>query len=373
MARSESDASLILKGRWFWAIQLIVWTSFAVLEIYQGLEFRRSNNIPVDMREVLEKAMMPAVAGFVITSAFRALFLRIGHWEERRFIAAAAGACLLGSVLYAYGHYELKWLLGYHEQSQIGNWRNWLAYAPSRLVVLGAWTSVYVSIVSLGETMRHRARTRELETAAAKARSEMLRYQVNPHLLFNALNTVSGHVLNNDVASADKAIQSLSRLLRFSLGDGEAASINLEQEIFRVKLYLDVEKTRFGDELEIVFDIAEDMKSVELPPLLLQPLVENAMKHGLSKSEKGGAVSIKAFRQGDEGVIVVRNEIPEDGLLENGNGSPVCFGLGLKNVEERLHMFFDGETSTSIVEKTRTVFAVELRFPYQEEGTDDDE
>ncbi len=371
MAQANHNNGSLLEGRRFWIIQLLVWTAFAVLEFYQIIEFRRANDIAIEIHDVIKKSMIPTVPGLVITSVFRLLFVRIAHWEERQFIAAAVGACLIGSVVFAYGQYEMKWLTGYYSHSQWSNWRNWLAYAPSRLVILGAWTSVYVSIVFLSEAMRHRARTKELETAAAKARSEMLRYQVNPHLLFNALNTVSGHVLNNDLPSADKAIQSLSRLLRFSLSDGEAASINLEQEIFRVKLYLDVEQTRFGDELQIAFDIAEDMKSVELPPLLLQPLVENAMKHGLARSTKGGSVSISARTDSGDGVIVVRNEIPENGVMESTDDQKVCFGLGLKNVEERLAMFFDGPTSLSIIEKTKHAFSVELRFPHQAESEDD--
>lgn len=372
MTTTDKKAGNFLDGYRFWIIQIIVWSAFAILEIYQGIEFRRGNDLPIDMGELFKKSTYSTLPGFVVTSAFRLLFVRIVHWPERRFIAAAIIACVVGSLAFAIGQYWLKWLYGYVDQSPLGTWRHWLAFAPSRFVLLGVWTSVYVSIVFLSEAMHHRARTKELETAAAQARSEMLRYQVNPHLLFNALNTVSGHVLNKDLTSADKAIQSLSRLLRFSLSDGEAASINLEQEIFRVKLYLDVEQTRFGDELEIAFDIADEMKSVELPPLLLQPLVENAMKHGLSRSSKGGKVSIVAHAQGDDGVISVRNEIPENGFDENGGGKAVCFGLGLKNVEERLAMFFDGKTSLTVTENTKCAFAVELRFPYQPEPDDND-
>ncbi len=366
MATTGRKTGKFFDGYQFWIIQIIVWSAFAILEIYQGIEFRRGNDLPIVMGELVKKSTYSTLPGFFVTSAFRFLFVRIVHWPERRFIAAAVIACIVGSLAVAIGQYWMKWLYGYVDQSPLGTWRYWLPFAPSRFVLLGVWTSVYVSIVFLSETMRQRARTKELETAAAQARSEMLRYQVNPHLLFNALNTVSGHVLNRDLASADKSIQSLSRLLRFSLSDGEAASINLEQEIFRVKLYLDVEKTRFGDELEIAFEISEEMKSVELPPLLLQPLVENAMKHGLSKSSKGGKVSIIAHAEGNDGVINIRNEIPENGFDENG-GDAVCFGLGLKNVEERLAMFFDGNTSLTVTENSKCIFDVELRFPYEPE------
>jgi len=355
----------IPSGRRFWVAQFIFWGAFWALTVSQSIEFQRANDLMVIPARVTSMALMPAGLGFAITTAFRFIFIRVRHLDEKRFLIIAAVACLIGSVIFAIGHFELKHIFGIYETSQITDWRRWLHYAPSRFIILASWTTAFLYLLFSGETTRQRARLSELETAAAMARSEMLRYQVNPHLLFNALTTVSGHVLNDDMRSADTSIQSLSDLLRISLSDGEATSISLEQEISRLRLYLDVERTRFGDNLKTRFHIPEELKDVKLPPLLLQPLVENAMKHGISRSTKGGIITVDASQEGDIISITVRNEMPGDGLVEHGAAKEDSFGVGLKNVSERLDMFFDGETSFEIIENGNTSFAVKLTFTAQ--------
>jgi len=128
---------------------------------------------------------------------------------------------------------------------------------------------------------------------------------------------------------------------------------------------LDVERTRFGDKLKTEFDIPETLRSVRLPPLLLQPLVENAMKHGLGRSTEGGVIQIRAANSGDRTIILVRNVTAPTALgdADDSGEGRVSFGLGLKNVKERLTMFFEGDASLEVVERTDTTFAVELNFP----------
>ncbi len=353
---------MIREGR-FWLVQLIVWSAFAALEISGAIESRQADGIEIVLNDIALKAMIPTSLGFTITSIFRFILLRVQHFDEKRFVAVAVGICLVGSVVYAIGHYEMKYLLGFHATSQLSEWRNWLSHAPSRLVILGGWTSVYVALTFISETVRNRSRMGELETAAAKARSEMLRYQVNPHLLFNALNTVSGHVLNKDTASADEAIQSLSDLLRFSLSDDEATSISLDQEIHRLRLYLAVEQTRFGETLKTDFSIPDELRAVELPPFLLQPLVENAMKHGISKSTEGGLIEVRAEKAGEDIHIIVRDEISKGSLDMETKPAPVSLGVGLKNVTERLAMFYGDAARLDIIEDTDQSFAVRVVLP----------
>ncbi|WDI30164.1 histidine kinase [Hyphococcus flavus] len=358
----------IPSGRRFWIAQLIFWTVFWAFDVLQGLEYRRLNELDPAVTATLLKSLMPTGLGLTITSCFRYLFVRIRHYDEKLFITVAFIACVLGSFIFAAGHYELKHIFGIYDSTQIFYWKKWGAYAPSRFIILAIWTGLFLYLLYAGEAARQRARLSELETAASRARSEMLRYQVNPHLLFNALNTVSGHVLNNDMQTADRAIQSLSDLLRCSLSDGDATSITLEQEIARVGLYLDVERTRFGDDLKTRFIIPDELKNIQLPPLLLQPLVENAMKHGLSRSAKGGEITVSARQHDGHTQIVVRNEIPENSLLDYSAEKPASFGVGLKNVAERLDMFFDGDTSLEITEDTKLAFSVVLTFPSLSHG-----
>ena len=136
-----------------------------------------------------------------------------------------------------------------------------------------------------------------------------------------------------------------------------------------MKLYLDVERTRFGEKLQTEFEIPDHVKEVQLPPLLLQPLVEKRHEtRRFQKAPTGARFPFGANAADGVGSIVVRNETPASGLLSGAKQNRPCFGLGLKNVKERLKVFFDGAASLKIVEETDLSFAVELRFPILAEG-----
>lgn len=357
----------------FWLAQTGFWFLYWWVGIIQSLEDHLNNGSNWLAVDNLIYHSLPALPGFLITSVFHIIFVQIKNKQSQKFIFVVLICWFVGSLISSISHLESKYFLGISDHSYLNNWLLWSTFALSKLIILGAWIGVYVSIVSAGEIGRQKARRKELETAANNARSAMLRYQVNPHLLFNALNTVSGHVLNKDHDAADRSIQSLSSLLRFSLTDGESTSISLEQEVHRLKLYLDVERTRFGDKLKTHFDIPDEMRQTKLPPLLLQPLVENAMKHGISRSTKGGVVIISARQQGAQNTIRVRNEIPVEGIVEELPEKKICFGLGLRNVSERLEMFFEGQADMTITERTPTSFAIDINFPRTDEPEVDDE
>ena len=369
----QKSKNAIISGR-FWLIQILVWSAYSLQMALQSFEVQRAASGVVAYEETIIKSMIPGVLAFVITSSFRPLLVRAKNLEVRYFVAIAVIACLIGALVFAVAHFQSKYLLGIYDTSPLYDWRRWISHAPSRLVILGAWTSAYIAIVSFSDSSAHRERAKSLEADAERARIQMLRYQINPHLLFNALNTVSGHVLNKDLAAADQSVQHLSRFLRFSLGDRENAATTLAVELHRIQLYLNVERTRFGEMLEINIDVPPDLLQAQLPPLLLQPLVENAMKHGLSKSSKGGVVCLQARRATADAIsIVVRNSIPADGLVAAGGDDCPSFGMGLRNVEERMSLFFAGASRLTIVENDDLSFAVELLFPLLCDGEDLDD
>ena len=362
-AASSPPTPGLLDGYRFWVAQAAVWSAFWFQGLFQNLERNRLQNVEADFDWLLLYHLLPSAIGFAITSLFRAMFLRLPDLDAKRYILIALAACATGSVLFAVVHFELKYRLGFIDQSLLLDWRSWLSYAPSRFIVLGSWTAVYLAIVSLSEATRHRERSRRLEAASAEARSQMLRYQVNPHLLFNALNTISGHVLNRDFDVADRAIQSLSRLLRFSLADSDATAITLRQEIHLVSLYLDVERTRFDDRMHVDIDIPESLERVLVPPLILQPLVENAMKHGIARCAEGGTISIVGKRSGNVAELTLENTCPGDQhATEPKTPQTDSFGLGINNVVERLAVFFGPEASLQLRPASDTFVAI-LRFP----------
>lgn len=361
-----------LRAHAFWLAQIIAWTCFAALEVMNYADYAATSGVEPDFGEATLKALIPATLGLAVTSGAHAVLRRRRADTEAAFIATAIGLWLAGSAAFAIGHIEAKIAFGYHAAEPFTAWRSWLRNWPSKVVLLGGWTSVYVALTFARETARQRARLRELEATATRARSDMLRHQVNPHLLFNTLNTISAHVLNRDLGQADVAIQRLSDLLRANLSDADAACVTVEQEIERARLYLEVERTRFGDVLDVAINVPPELRAARVPPLLLQPLVENAMKHGVARCVDGGRITLSASRDGDRVRLEVRDELNGPRAELSRPQTPESFGLGLRNVRERLALHFNGEAALEVVAHEPTRFVVRLTFPERTEARADD-
>jgi two-component system sensor histidine kinase AlgZ len=166
-----------------------------------------------------------------------------------------------------------------------------------------------------------------------------LRYQLNPHFLFNSLNAVSTLVLEGNASAATRMLSQIGGLLRATL-EGEIASlVPLSQEIALAKQYLAIEQTRLGDRLQIDFAIAPESLEVTVPSMLLQPLVENAVQHGVGQLPKGGAIAIESRRNRDRLEVVVRNSGPcptSAGAADKDGRN----GIGLANTVERLRTLY---------------------------------
>jgi LytS/YehU family sensor histidine kinase len=178
----------------------------------------------------------------------------------------------------------------------------------------------------------------EAQSIARDAQLKMLRYQLNPHFLSNTLNAINSLIELNEADKAQKMTVQLSQFLRYSLDNDPDTTIALKKEIDATNLYLEIEKTRFGDHLEINYEVAEEAEQALVPSLLLQPIIENSMKHAISKNEQGGKISIKARKENTRLILV---------LSDTGNGSPTeeptKQGVGLKNIQQRLKTLYDND------------------------------
>jgi len=202
-------------------------------------------------------------------------------------------------------------------------------------LTLTAWSALYFGVKNWWSWQQERENSLESQALANKAQLEMLRYQLNPHFLFNALNSIRA-LVDEDEERAKQMITQLSEFLRFSLVNESAKKIPLSEEIEALRNYLAIEKIRFEDKLDVEFDIEARAAKMEVPCFLLNPLVENAIKHGL----RGGAkpVEIRVSALSDRGRLVL--EVVNSGNLQNGgNGT----GIGLKNVRERLVNLYGNE------------------------------
>jgi two-component system, LytTR family, sensor histidine kinase AlgZ len=192
------------------------------------------------------------------------------------------------------------------------------------------------------------ARAREAELTALKA-------QINPHFLYNSLNSISA-LTSIDPARARDMCVSLADFLRLTLGMGEKAVIPLREEVDLLEKYCAIEKVRFGERLTIQKDIEDEAKECLLPPLLLQPLFENAVVHGIAQMPEGGWIRLRAARNGERMLMTVENSWdPEAGSSRKN-------GVGLKNVQRRLEARY-GKEAQLTASAEEEVFRVSLSFP----------
>ncbi|MCK5040707.1 MAG: histidine kinase, partial [Sphingomonadales bacterium] len=192
--------------------------------------------------------------------------------------------------------------------------------------------------------------------------------QLNPHFLFNTLNAISTLVLDKDSNAASGMLNRLSKFLRYTLVHQSTQKMTVEKEVEALKLYLDIEKVRFEDRLTIIWNIDEAAKNALIPSLLLQPIIENAIKHAISKKEDGGVIEISAFAAGEEKQDKLVLRVCDDG--EGLYGDEVdtdeqSTGVGLKNTQERLEQLYGDGFVFNLADNKPSGLAVTIKMPLE--------
>ena len=208
--------------------------------------------------------------------------------------------------------------------------------------LLAAWCAFFIAMTQQHRTRITELRLAEAETAAHAAQVRALRYQVNPHFLFNTLNSLSSLVMSGKSDKAEEMLMALSTFFRTSLSVDPSADVSLAEEIALQRLYLDIEKVRFPDRLEVEIDIPEPLEQARVPALILQPLVENALKYGVSQTTARVKLSIRARHlDGSRMQLDVVNRAL-GGPTKKAQPAPAHTGtgLGLMNVCQRLEAHF---------------------------------
>ena len=239
-------------------------------------------------------------------------------------------------------------------------------FAERTAIVYGAGCVFYLlavsfHYVSLAQEATHELEARAMQTSiqARDAELKALKAQINPHFLFNSLNSISALTSIDPVRARDMCVL-LGDFLRLTLGLGEKTSVRLSEELELLQKYMAIEKVRFGARLTMHEEIQEESKACLLPPLLLQPLVENAVKHGIAGLPEGGDVRLAVQRQNGRLAILVENSWdPEAPPRRSG-------GLGLKNVQQRLEARY-GKDANLRVNTEGERFQVTLSIPAESE------
>ena len=247
-----------------------------------------------------------------------------------------------------------------------------LFYIDATLLL--AWSALYYMINFFLQIEEQNDQLLQLENQATQAQLAMLRYQLNPHFLFNTLNSISTLVLLKQTEPANAMLSRLSSFLRYTLVNEPTGRVTVAQEVDTLKLYLEIERMRFEERLRTRFQIEPDTEAALLPSLLLQPLVENAIKYAVSPQESGAEITIAAQLVGPNLRITVSDTGP--GLQSGGTnnrltgvtfdgGEQVSTGVGLANIRDRLAQAYGEDHRFETMEPPEGGFAVLIEIPFE--------
>ena len=347
------------KNRAFWLLQTAGWTGYLILRALSGF----ANNMGAMF--IVHTALLTAT-GYSLTLLMASLF--------RRLIAMRPVVTLVVSLLavvLAAGAFSAIETWSYAtflkpEAKPVGF--EYLGALLLNFALLAAWAALYYGInyfLLLEGEIKQRER---LESQASSAQLAMLRYQLNPHFLFNTLNSISTLVLLRQTERANAMLARLSSFLRYTLVNEPQGKVTLAQEVETLKLYLEIEKMRFEDRLRPHFKIESETIGARLPSLLLQPLLENAIKYAVTPSENGADIWLSARREGEG----VRIEVADNGTDDGGNiaASPST-GVGLANIRDRLAQAYGAAHSFATRKNERGGFSVIIEIPFETGDNDE--
>jgi sensor histidine kinase YesM len=348
------------KNRAFWFLQSCGWTGYFFLRSLSG--FANS----MGAMWLVHTALLTAT-GYSLTLLMGALFRRLIKmrviWTAVLTLLAVVVASMAFSVIETWSYATFL-----KPESRPAGFE-YMGAILLNFALLAAWAALYYGInyyILLEEQINQRER---LESQASSAQLAMLRYQLNPHFLFNTLNSISTLVLLKQTERANAMLARLSSFLRYTLANESTAKVTLAQEVETLKLYLEIEKMRFEDRMRPHFRIDAETIGARLPSLLLQPLIENAIKYAVTPSEDGADIWITAGREG----AAVRIEVADSGgdSASAEMSATQSTGVGLANIRERLQQAYGNAHGITTKKNEHGGFSVIIEIPY--ESGDDDE
>ncbi|MCB1629684.1 MAG: histidine kinase [Xanthomonadales bacterium] len=321
----------------FWLLHLSGWLGYGVLSYLSALAHGKP--------AYYIKVTIPLViAGVVLTWALRLVMRAAWKLPPAAFVTVTVWPILGISVLMGMVYVSaLGW--GYCVDCRPDDVFGYLAYIGSFVWVILAWAALYFGIKKHEEGKVDADRALRATAIAHEAQLKMLRYQLNPHFLFNTLNAISTLILDEQGNTANRMVMRLSAFLRHSLDNDPMQQVTLAQELEAIRLYLDIEKLRFEDRLTVIERVDPGAENALLPSLLLQPLIENAIKYAIAPRVEGGRVEIEAHVRDGRLIIRLSDDGPGCELLQRPAGSG--HGVGLANTRERLRVLY-GEEAQSV-------------------------
>lgn len=357
------------KERLFWVLQLAGWAGFALFHVASV-----SSLVAGWSAQSVVYSIASSLVGLVTTTIFLRPVFRFARRQAPAALLATAMTATIALAVFSAAVKAIAFVQVFGAEwmeergLQLGT-DNFILLLrpdlPANIFLLMSWGGFYFGVNYYLKLRDESERALVSARLADQAQLKMLRYQLNPHFLFNTLNAISTLVLEKDGRQANQMLTKLSAFLRYSLDSDPLQKTSLAEELRALQLYLDIEKTRFADRLKIKLDVDDEALDARVPSLILQPAIENAIKYAIAHMESDGEIAIIARREGemlklcvcDNGPLAPEN--PEE-LLRNAK-----MGVGLVNMRERLAHLYGARQSFALSRMTPHGLRVSLTLPFE--------
>lgn len=344
--------------RFYWFAQIGGWTFFNLGELIGLILIYPNQNGRLGY--LFGTALVNIIAGISLTHFFRLVFKKY-HWI-RLPIYQLVIRSLLVTFLITFLLAALN--IPIDEQLIRTEKINWAIRDISYLFSLGKpvliWMLIYIFYSYFNERKNDLIEKIKLQSSVKETEAKVLRAQMNPHFMFNALNSIRALIIE-DPHRAQQGITQLSNILRSSLVADRRTTVSLKEELKTIEDYLALEKVRYEERLQVKWDVDDNTLGVQLPPMMLQTLVENAIKHGVQKAIRWGFVEINTFLQNNRLHIKIRNT----GQLESNKEHSESSGFGLANTKQRLHLLYGDAALFKIYQEDELTVCAEVILPVQ--------
>ncbi len=303
-----------------------------------------------------------AACGLIICLLLRRLYQKV--WNQSvwtRLIAVLAGSYLCAAIMVTVTNTFL-WQI-YENGFTPPTLMKYFKGITHLFYIFISWSALYFGFKFYRGLQEATQRALKANSLAHQAQLKMLRYQLNPHFLFNTLNAISTLILEKNSTQANDMVTRLSNFLRYSLDNDPMLKVTLAQEVNALKLYLDIEKVRFEERLTLDIEIDDKANKALIPSLLLQPMVENSIKYAIADSENGGTITIRAKVFANELLMEICDDGPGielvDGQIPNGRG------VGVRNTQERLMELYGDDHAFELSNREPHGLQVSIRIPFE--------
>lgn len=349
----------------FWSFSCLI--SYATLTLWYG-----QYDLP-HFAHIVVQALM----GLILSMGLQQLFL--ASWQKSNFFKLISGLSL---VLFSSLIWTLGRMVAFTQMTQEQDiWWNFGGWYFTGIFIFSSWTAMFYGVIyyqllqtehaillkTTEASKQEYVKRMEAQTIAKEAQLKMLRYQLNPHFLSNSLNAINALIETNNNKLAQKMVINLSRFLRYSLDNEPNTKVTVEQEVETLKLYLEIEKVRFGERLAFDFKLAPDSKLALIPNLILQPIIENSMKHAIAKNEAGGKIQLQTKIVNNQLIMLVSDSgASQTGISDTILNSPT--GVGLKNIQSRLATLYPNQSEFKLEQSKQGGLISQIIIPFEQRG-----